>query len=203
MAVDQRRITMRNTSKNPLFVAAVALALVLASCGDADDDAVTGAAQEADDAIEQAETELESADTSAVAAELRAQGLTTLATAVETVGLENLIQGQEFTLFAPQDDAWLSLSTDELGNLLADPERAGELLESHVVNQRITSDELAGMDSVQSASGRSLTVGGTPTDITVDGASVVEADITAGDGIIHIVDAILASELIAQGAQTG
>jgi uncharacterized surface protein with fasciclin (FAS1) repeats len=182
--------------KNPLLAFAAALALLLAACGDADDGAVTGAAQEAGDLADQAETELEQTDTQEVAAQLRSRGLNTLASAIETVGIENVIEGQTFTLFAPRDEAWLALDAEALGNLLGDPQRAAEVLQSHVVNERLTSDELADRTTVTAASGRTLTVADTSPGLSVDGAAVVEADIEVGDGVVHIVDQIIAAELI-------
>lgn len=185
--------------KNMLGLAA-SLALLLGACGN-DDDAVTQAANQADDAVEQAEEELGGTSSSEVADELRARGLNTLASAIETVGIENVIQGQTFTLFAPRDDAWLSLSTDDLGNLLGDPARAGELLQTHVVNERLLSGDLADMEEVQSSSGRALSISGEGGDLTIDGAAVSEADIEVGDGVVHIVDSLLAADIIesAQG----
>lgn len=185
--------------KKHVVVLATSLALLLAGCGE-DEDAVTQAANEASEAADQAGEQLDGSTTSAVADELRAQGLNTLASAIETVGIENVIQGQTFTLFAPRDDAWLSLSTEELGNLLSDPIRAGELLQSHVLDERLPSSELAGMSEVTSASGRSLSVAGEGDDITVDGVTITEADIEVGDGVVHVVDSLLASDIIESAA---
>lgn len=189
---------MRTTTRTLL----AALALLAAACGDTDDP-VTDAAQEAGDAAEQAEAELEGVDSSAVVEQLRAEGLETLASAVEAVGVENVVTGESFTIFAPRDEAWLALDPDALTGLLSDPAQAGEVLQSHVVGETLSSEDLAGMGSVETASGRTLTISSTGSGVTVDDAAVVEPDIEVGGGVVHVVDSVLATDLIGSGTDEG
>lgn len=179
-----------------------ALALLAAACGDADEP-VTDAAQEAGDAAEQAETELEGVDSSAVVEQLRAEGLETLASALESVGIENIVTSESFTIFAPRDEAWLALEPEALTGLLSDPAQAVEVLQSHVLSETLTSEELAGMESVETVSGRTLTISSTGSGVAVDDAAVVEPDIEVGGGVVHVVDSVLATDLIGSGTDEG
>jgi branched-chain amino acid transport system substrate-binding protein len=94
-----------------------------------------------------------------------------------------------FTLFAPTNDAFAALDPDRLDELREDAEAADALLRDLAVEGAIPSDELT--------TGELETIGGAPVDVVVDGdtvtyagATVVEPDITASNGVAHGVDAV-------------
>ena len=135
------------------------------------------------DAGATAQAELEAA--------LRSAGLTNLATAVSQVDLSGVLADNEFTVFAPNDDAFLSLDSDDLTALLADPGQILDVLRGHlVVGEQLTADDLADRGSVTTEAGTSLTVSGTASSLTVEGANVTTTE-SAGDGIIHVIDQVL------------
>ena len=122
---------------------------------------------------------------------LRDAGLDSLASAVAMVDLSGILQDNEFTLFAPNDDAFLALDSDTLGDLLADPAQIVALLENHVVvGERITVDGLADLTTVETEAGNSLSITEVAGSTTVDGAEVLNSE-DVGDGIIHIIDQVL------------
>jgi transforming growth factor-beta-induced protein len=181
------------------WIAAPAVAVLFAAgCGDDDTAATTTTAlgelttttadtgdvtDDLADAGATAQAELEAA--------LRSAGLTNLATAVSQVDLSGVLADNEFTVFAPNDEAFLSLDSDDLNALLADPSQILDVLRGHlVVGERLTADDLADRGSVTTEAGTSLTVSGSAASLTVEGASVTTTE-TAGDGIIHVIDQVL------------
>jgi len=94
-----------------------------------------------------------------------------------------------FTLFPPTNDAFAALDPDRLDELLTDPDAADALLRDLAVEGAILSDELT--------TGELETIGGATVDVVVDGdtvtyagATVVEPDITASNGVAHGIDAV-------------
>ena len=124
--------------------------------------------------------------------------LTTLVAAIEAAGLTDTLAGEgPFTIFAPSDEAF----EDYLGEMgmtaedaLADSEGLGVLLQGHVVAVADDSEMVAGMTEVPfvSLAGTEVVVVVDGDTITVGGAQVIEADIFATNGVIHIIDAVIA-----------
>ncbi len=128
---------------------------------------------------------------SEVAALLRDEGLTTLASALDVVGVDQLIDAPEFTLLAPSDDAFQSMDPDEMGDLLADPANLLDVLRNHVIDEQLLSDDIAPLDSLRSVAGNDLAVSESDGVLTIGGATVLSIDLSAGNGTIHVVDRVL------------
>jgi uncharacterized surface protein with fasciclin (FAS1) repeats len=96
-----------------------------------------------------------------------------------------------FTVFAPTDEAFDNLTDVDIESM--DPSELANLLQYHVVSGKVMSDELAGMTSVPTLSGENLTVtvDEASDEISVDNATVIEADIEASNGVIHVIDSVL------------
>ena len=123
--------------------------------------------------------------------------LSTLLAAVETAGLaEGLAAPGALTVFAPTNDAFAALPQSAVDALLANPEALAALLRYHVARGRYTAADLR---VVQPATldGRLLTVVAQGDGITVNGATVMAADVAAGNGLLHVVDRILLPPLAA------
>jgi uncharacterized surface protein with fasciclin (FAS1) repeats len=124
--------------------------------------------------------------------------LTTLVAAVEVAGLTSALTGDgPFTIFAPNDEAF----EDYLGEMgmtaedaLADTEFLSTLLQGHVVEAGDDSAMVAGMvdNPFVSLAGTELPVTVDGDTITIGGATIVEADIFATNGVIHVIDTVLA-----------
>lgn len=205
-------ISSRSTSSAPRrLVATLATAtLVLAACGgddpdelvddataavddvDADsaEEAVEDAADdvdaEADDAAESAETQ--SAELAQV---LRDNGLSSVASAVEVIDFTELVDAPEFTFFAPNDEAFASLSADELADLLADPTMVADVLRNHTIAATVPSGDLSDGMEVETQAGETLVVGIDGETVMIGDATVVQADIDVNDGVVHVVDRLI------------
>jgi uncharacterized surface protein with fasciclin (FAS1) repeats len=185
---------MGNSRLRALGAALTAGVLVLSACGGSE--GVDDAIEEVGDSVEEVSDNIEESADEAnesvadLADSLRDNGLESLASAVEEVDFTELTGSDEFTFFAPDDDAFQSLEADQIADLLADPGQLDDVLRRHVVDEALDAGELVDMTSVE-------TEGGTTLDITVDGdtimvgdATIGEADIEVSDGVVHVVDRI-------------
>jgi uncharacterized surface protein with fasciclin (FAS1) repeats len=126
-----------------------------------------------------------------------AGSFTTLVTAVQAADLVETLKGEgPFTVFAPTDEAFAQLPEGTVESLLEDKEALRDVLTYHVVPGRVLAEDLAAVGketfTVETAEGTELTINlkkdGT---VMVDGATVIKADIIAGNGVIHVIDAVV------------
>jgi len=115
----------------------------------------------------------------------------TLLTAVDAAGLgDTLADGGPFTVFAPTDAAFAALPQGTVQELLADPRALARVLTYHVVPGRITSAQITDGSEQKTVEGSALAIavnGG----VTVNGATVIQADVEAENGVIHVIDRVL------------
>jgi len=115
----------------------------------------------------------------------------TLLAAVDAAGLgETLADGGPFTVFAPTDDAFAALPDGTVQGLLADPPALARVLTYHVVAGRIESARITHASEQTTVEGGVLTIavnGG----VTVNDATVIQADVEADNGVIHVIDRVL------------
>lgn len=114
----------------------------------------------------------------------------TLATALGAAGLVDTLKGKgPFTVFAPTDDAFAKIPKADLDALLKDKAKLTAVLTYHVVPGKVmAADVKAG--KVKTVQGSELTVT-TMGGVQVDGAKVVKTDITADNGVIHVIDTVV------------
>jgi len=114
----------------------------------------------------------------------------TLATALKAAGLVETLKGPgPFTVFAPTDEAFAKIPKADLDALLKDKAKLTAVLTYHVVPGKIMArDVKAG--NVKTVQGSELTLG-TAGGVTVDAAKVVQADIKASNGVIHVIDSVV------------
>ena len=118
----------------------------------------------------------------------------TLVAAVKAAGLVDTLKGEgPFTVFAPTDDAFADLPDGTVASLLeeANLDQLVALLTYHVVPGKIMAADLAGQTSeATTVNGKKLDVDGT-NGVTVNGTTVVTADVEASNGVIHVIDSVL------------
>lgn len=114
----------------------------------------------------------------------------TLATALGAAGLVDTLKGKgPFTVFAPTDEAFAKIPNADLDALLKDKAKLTAVLTYHVVPGKVmAADVKAG--KVKTVQGSELTVT-TMGGVQVDGAKVVKTDITADNGVIHVIDTVV------------
>ncbi len=118
----------------------------------------------------------------------------TLAAALKAAGLIDALKAAgPYTVFAPTDAAFARLPAGTLDNLLK-PENKEQLkgiLLYHVVSGKIMAADIKGAAKPKTLEGATLDVKATAGGVSVNGAKVTAADITASNGIIHVIDAVL------------
>ena len=125
-------------------------------------------------------------------------GLSTLVTAVKAAGLVDSLSGPgPFTVFAPLNQAFAKIPGDQLQALLGDRLKLRSVLFAHIViGQELTFDNLKGRDfennSVSMANGSKKIPRLEDNGYTFDGANYVANDIQACNGIVQLIDTVLA-----------
>lgn len=122
----------------------------------------------------------------------------TLLAAAQAAGLADaLATSKSITVFAPTDEAFAKLPAGTVESLLK-PENKDQLaaiLTYHVLPRELASNQLlAGpfhVRTLKSTGDRTLAITKGAGGVTVDNAKVVKADITADNGIIHVIDTVL------------
>jgi uncharacterized surface protein with fasciclin (FAS1) repeats len=115
----------------------------------------------------------------------------TLVSLLEQAGLVEILQnGEEFTIFAPTNDAFAEVPQETLDALQGDVELLREVLLTHVIVGTVPSDLVAQIDEAPTAAGNTLPVS-TADGVQIGNATVTEADLMASNGVIHVVDAVI------------
>ena len=109
---------------------------------------------------------------------------------VTQAGLVETLSGEEpFTIFAPSNQAIETLESAPGGaELLADPERLRNLLLGHVVPGELDIATILAGSDLTTASGSILVVDAEAE--TVGGADVVVTDVTAANGVLHVINRV-------------
>lgn len=118
--------------------------------------------------------------------------LSTLVTAVKAAGLVETLQGEgPFTVFAPTNDAFAKLPKGVLDALLLpkNKEALTSILTYHVVPGEVMAADVKD-GKVKTVEGADITLS-TKDGVTVNGAKVVQADVVASNGVVHVIDAVL------------
>jgi uncharacterized surface protein with fasciclin (FAS1) repeats len=114
----------------------------------------------------------------------------TLAAALQAAGLVETLKGKgPFTVFAPTDEAFAKIPKADLDALLKDKAKLTAVLTYHVVSGKVMAKDVKA-GKVKTVQGSELTVG-TTGGVTVDNAKVVKTDITADNGVIHVIDTVV------------
>lgn len=128
----------------------------------------------------------------------------TLEKAVKAAGLEEtLSEPGPYTVFAPTDEAFAALPPEVLEQLLQpeNKETLRQILTYHVVPGSITSPSVT-PGEIATVEGESVAVEDNAGKITVGGATVVQPDIVASNGVIHGIDQVLLPPELEQQIQS-
>ncbi|MDG6110020.1 fasciclin domain-containing protein [Dactylosporangium aurantiacum] len=117
--------------------------------------------------------------------------LSTLVTAVKKANLVDTLNGAPaVTVFAPTNDAFAKIPKADLDKVLADNATLTKILTYHVVSGKLTPAQLAGTH--KTLQGGEVTVTGSGTSFTVNGASmVVCGNVQTANAVVYIVDTVL------------
>jgi uncharacterized surface protein with fasciclin (FAS1) repeats len=117
----------------------------------------------------------------------------TLEAAVIAAELADDLSGPgPFTVFAPTDAAFAALPSGTIETLLTDPTGTlAQILLYHVVAGQALSTTLSDGQTITTLLGEDITVTIGMNGVMINNATVVVADITATNGVVHVIDAVL------------
>ena len=119
---------------------------------------------------------------------------TTLVAAVEAAELVEVLQGEgPFTVFAPTDDAFAALPEGTVESLLqpGNKELLISILLYHVVPGSVLAADVSELDSATTVNGASISISVSDGGVMINNANVLQTDVAASNGVIHIIDAVL------------
>ena len=193
-----------NHPTRKLAAATAVIALVLGACGSDDEDDAGASETSTEETAMDTTTEADDAAAATgdiVDTAVAAGNFDTLVAAVQAAELEETLRGDgPFTVFAPSDDAFAALPEGTVDTLLQDPTGdLADILTYHVVEGAVMADDIAGLDGQQvtTVNGATATVNVADdgsvslTDATGNEVAVVETDIEASNGVIHVLDGVL------------
>jgi uncharacterized surface protein with fasciclin (FAS1) repeats len=122
---------------------------------------------------------------------INAGSFNTLVAAVKAAGLVETLKGKgPFTLFAPNDEAFAKLPEGTVDGLLKDIPQLKKILTYHVVSGKVMAADVAKMKSAKTVEGSNVKIDAAK-GVKINNASVSTADVTADNGVIHIIDTVL------------
>ena len=189
--------------KLKLFALALAIGLVAVACGDDDSSTGTSSPAAASSAVNTPAATTPAAPSAmatkdVVDTAVAAGKFTVLAEALTKADLVTTLKGKgPFTVFAPTDEAFvaalkaLNITKDQL---LADKATLSSILTYHVVAGQVPASEVVKLNGKEAT-----TVNGAAVKITLKGSDVylngdtkvVQADVAASNGVIHVIDKVL------------
>ncbi|WP_292830989.1 fasciclin domain-containing protein [Microbacterium sp.] len=120
--------------------------------------------------------------------------LTTLVSAVSgqlnpDVNLVDTLNGSEFTVFAPVDDAFAKIDPATIETLKTDSDLLSKILTYHVVPGQIEPADIAGTHTT--VQGADLEVTGSGDNLMVNDSTVICGGVQTANAVVYLVDTVL------------
>ncbi len=183
----------RSTTRSIASLVVAGALISTTACGSdetADTDQIEVDTSDVESALDTAVSEVESTSDD-IAQTLRDNGLDTIAGVVEQVDVSEWVGDGDFTFFAPNDEAFMSLDANATADLLTDPAQILDVLRNHTLSGTVEAGELTALDSVDTEAGETLAVSVDGDVVRVGDVTVVATDIEVAGGVVHTVDGLL------------
>ena len=105
------------------------------------------------------------------------------------VNLVDTLNGSEFTVFAPVDDAFAAIDPATIETLKTDPALLSSILTYHVVPGQIAPDAIVGTQTT--VQGGTVEVTGSGDELMVNGANVICGGVHTANATVYLIDAVL------------
>lgn len=120
--------------------------------------------------------------------------LTTLVSAVSgklnpKVDLVDTLNGSEFTVFAPVDDAFAKIPSSTIDSLKKDDATLTKILTYHVVPGQLPPSSIDGTH--KTVEGQDVTVSGSGDDMMVNDAKVICGGVHTANATVYLIDSVL------------
>lgn len=119
---------------------------------------------------------------------------TTLVGGIDATNLTGLLKtNKNLTVFAPTDAAFAAMPAADLAKLKSDKAAMQRFVLHHVINAPVPSAKIKGAKGpIPSGAGDTVLLDGADeTALKVDGATIIQADLQTGSGLLHVVDKVL------------
>jgi uncharacterized surface protein with fasciclin (FAS1) repeats len=113
--------------------------------------------------------------------------------ALDATNLAGLIQSRpNMTVFAPTNAAFAALPAGKLDALMADKPALQKLMLHHIINAPVPASKIKGSRGpVPSGAGDPIVLDGSGEQLKADNANIIQSDVMASNGTIHVVDQVL------------
>lgn len=134
----------------------------------------------------------QSTDTKTAASVIaQSKDLSTFNKLLSDAGLASTLSDKgPYTVFAPSDAAFKAVPAKTMDALKADKEQLKAMLSYHIVTGNISSAN-AKAGKVKTLQGSEVTLYRAANFLTVEEGLVQQADLTASNGVVHVIDAVL------------
>lgn len=126
-----------------------------------------------------------------LASTLRSSGqFNTFVKALDATNLSTLLQkSPNLTVFAPTDAAF---PQSKLDAMMADKAALQKTLLHYIINARVDSSKIKGAHGpVPTGAGDQIVLDGTGDVMKADNANIIQSDVMASNGIVHVIDQLL------------
>ncbi len=116
----------------------------------------------------------------------------TLTELVTKAGLAGTLSGKgPYTVFAPTDKAFSKVPKSTLKALAKDKQKLRAVLLLHVAKGKLTANKVVKRSSVKTLNGQRVAIKVRGGKVFVGGARVTKANVTASNGVIHVINKVL------------
>lgn len=129
---------------------------------------------------------------------LETEGLSTLRTAINIAGLAGVLNGDDqFTVFAPINTAFEEIDSEVLDAILGNNLSLSNILTFHVVSGKISSEDIVLGQDITTVRGETFQITQDESgDLFIGEAKIIETDIDATNGVVHLIDGVLLPSII-------
>ncbi len=116
----------------------------------------------------------------------------TLTKLLKRAGLVNTLRGAgPYTVFAPTDKAFAKVPKKTLTALSRDKAKLKAVLLYHVIAGKVTAADVVKLSKAETLNGADVRIRVRRGKVYIDKARVTKADVTASNGVIHVVNRVL------------
>ena len=111
--------------------------------------------------------------------------------AIKAAGLVDTLKGKgPFTVFAPTDKAFAKLPEGTVDELLKHIPQLKKILTYHVVSGKVTAADVTKLNSAKTVECLDVKIDASQ-GVEVNNSTVTTPDVSADNGVIHIIDTVL------------
>jgi len=116
----------------------------------------------------------------------------TLVAAVQAANLVDVLKRPgPLTVLAPTDEAFAKIPKADLDALMKDKVKLAAVLQYHVLAGNVSAADLKMMKDFGTVQGQRIQISSAGTALKINNATVVKSDVSASNGVIHVIDTVL------------